>query len=111
MNSGRVLVRARKRAGFTQKRLADLVALPQPAIARIESGRVTPRIDTLDRLLRACGYALETERVLGLGVDRTQFADLLRLSPRERLTRAAADAEGLRRLQAATRAGGQEANR
>jgi hypothetical protein len=72
---------------------------------------VTPRVDTLDRLLRECGYAVGAEPVLGAGVDRSQIVELLRLTPRERLDKAAADAEGLRRLEAASQAAGLRAGR
>lgn len=57
----------------------------QPAIARIESDQVSPRVDTLDRLLRACGADLEPTRRLGVGVDRTMIRELLKLTPRERV--------------------------
>jgi transcriptional regulator with XRE-family HTH domain len=109
MNPGLALARARKRAGLSQRALAQRTGVAQPAIARIEAGRVTPRVDTLDRLLRECGYSVGSERLLGAGVDRTQIRELLRLSPRQRLDRAVADAEGLRRLEAATRSAGGQA--
>ena len=42
-------------------------------------------MDTLDRLLRACGDALEVVPLAGVGVDRSVIRQLLRLSPAERL--------------------------
>lgn len=111
MNPRLVLGRARRRAGLTQRQLAQRTGVAQPAIARIEAGRVTPRVDTLDRLLRECGYAVRAEPVLGAGVDRTQIVELLRLSPRQRLDRAVADAAGLRRLEAASKAGDRQNRR
>lgn len=111
VNPGLALGRARRRAGLTQRQLAERTGVAQPAIARIEAGRVSPRIDTLDRLLRECGYTVGSEPVLGAGVDRSQIVELLRLSPRERLDRAVADAEGLRRLEAAAGPRGLRAGR
>jgi predicted transcriptional regulator len=58
--------------------------VPQPQIARIESGAVVPRVDTLDRLLEACGEGLESLPRLGIGVDRSLAQELLELSPIER---------------------------
>ena len=88
MDAGGALRRARRKAGLTQRELARRAGIHQPAIARIESGSVIPRVDTLDRLLRGCGYSLEVEKRMGEGVDRTQIRELLKLSPRERLDRA-----------------------
>ena len=47
-----------------------------------------PRVGTLDRLLEGCGYGLEVEPRLGIGIDRTQIRELLKLTPTERLARA-----------------------
>lgn len=98
MKASRLLRTARRRAGLSQRDLADRVGVAQPAIARIESGRVQPRVDTLDRLLEACGWDLEVTPRLGIGVDRTVMRRLLRLTPMERLELAVADARGLERL-------------
>jgi hypothetical protein len=68
-------------------------------IARIESGTVIPRVDTLDRLLEACGEGLESHPRPGRGLDRTGYRELLRKSPGERLRHAAAVAYGLARLE------------
>jgi transcriptional regulator with XRE-family HTH domain len=71
MNTARVLRYARRRAGLTQRELAERSGVPQPSIARIERGASTPRVDTFDRLLRACDLMLEVESVLGRGEDPT----------------------------------------
>ena len=86
--SGRMLSYARSRAKLTQRALAAKTGIPQETIARIERGRVDPRVGTLDRLLAGCGFGLEVEPRLGIGVDRTQIRELLKLTPTERLTRA-----------------------
>jgi len=100
MDAARVLRQARRRAGLTQRALAARAGVPQSQIARIETGATVPRVDTLDRLLEACGEGLESLPRPGIGVDRSMYAELLRLSPRERLERAAKDAARFaRRLQ------------
>jgi transcriptional regulator with XRE-family HTH domain len=73
MDAGRVLRQARRRAGLTQRQLGEKAGVPQSVIARIESRAVIPRVDTLDRLLDACGEGLESAPRPGRGVDRTLF--------------------------------------
>ena len=84
---------ARRSAGLSQRQLADRAGIPQPTIARIESGKQMPRADTLDRLLRACGWELHMTPLGGDAVDQDELARFLELSPRERLDRAAAIAQ------------------
>lgn len=76
---------ARLKAGLTQRALAERSGVPQPTIAAIESGRQDPRYATLDRLLRATGHDLDLVQLPGIGVDRTLAAELLKLTPAERL--------------------------
>lgn len=98
VNAGHALLQARRRAGFTQRELAVLSGVSQPAVARIERGREVPRVDTLDRLLRACGDAVEAVPLAGAGVDRTVIRQLLRLTPAERAAAAVHDAAALARI-------------
>lgn len=104
MNAGRALVQARRRAGFSQRHLAALSGVAQPTIVRIERGHEVPRVDTLDRLLRACGDAIETVPLAGEGVDRTVIRQMFRLTPAERLAGAVVDAAALDRFDRARRA-------
>ena len=83
--ASRMLKHSRAVAGLTQRQLAAKVGIPQETIARIESGRVDPRVGTLDRLLEGCGFGLEHLPRLGLGIDRTVIRRLIELSPGERL--------------------------
>jgi transcriptional regulator with XRE-family HTH domain len=84
VDTGRTLRRARRRAGLSQRALATATGVAQPTIARIERGSESPRIDTLARLLRACGHRLEARPAAGDGVDRTAIRRLLALTPAER---------------------------
>lgn len=52
------LVEARDKMGLSQKQLALLTGLKQPAIARLESMKVSPQINTLFRILKPLGYTL-----------------------------------------------------
>ena len=98
MDAAETLRDARRRAGLSQRGLARRAHTPQPTIARIESHAVVPRVDTLDRLLAACGVALATVPRTGAGIDRTQIRDLRALSPGERLRLAAREGRNLDRL-------------
>ena len=49
MDAAETLRDARRRAGLSQRALAQRARTPQPTIARIESHAVVPRVDTLDR--------------------------------------------------------------
>ncbi len=89
--AGRMVRNARRGANLTQRELSAKVGIPQETIARIERGRVDPRVGTLDRLLEGCGFGLESSPRLGVGVDRSQIRELLRLTPSERLALAMAD--------------------
>jgi transcriptional regulator with XRE-family HTH domain len=68
-----VLIRtARHRAGLTIRDLAALSGTSHSAIAAYESGSKEPRVSTLDRVMRAAGFALEPAlgRRVGTGSDR-----------------------------------------
>lgn len=80
-----LLRNARRRAGLTQRALAQRAGVPQSTVGRIEAGAIDPRASTLDRLLRASGHSLEVELRLGEAVDRTLLRGQLALSPRERI--------------------------
>lgn len=96
MKAGSILREARQAAGLTQRALARRAGLAQPALSRIERDHASPRFDTLDRLLRACGKGLELVERPGAGVDRTLIRDRLRLSPGERARLAAREWERTR---------------
>jgi hypothetical protein len=72
--------------------------MPQSTVGRIESGVITPRIDTLLELLHACGHDLELQPQLGQGVDRGQIRERLALTPRQRLDDLTKAAASIRRL-------------
>jgi predicted transcriptional regulator len=103
VKAARVLRWARRRAGLAQRDLAEKSGVPQSTIGRIEAGAVDPRVQTLSHLLRACGFDLEVEPILGNGVDRSQLRARLATSPTERIARAAEAARALESLRGATR--------
>lgn len=95
MAASELLSYARKKAGLTQTQLGKRAGVTQAAISRIEDAKVSPRVDTLERLVEACGFELELVPRAGTGVDRTPIRQLLRLTPAERAQIAVAEARNL----------------
>lgn len=58
---GEVLRQARARAALDQRLLGVRAGTTQSAISAYETGRVSPTVTTLDRLLAACGLQLRVE--------------------------------------------------
>ncbi|MCM1121492.1 MAG: helix-turn-helix transcriptional regulator [Eubacterium sp.] len=52
------MIEAREQKGYSQRELAKLSGVKQPAIARLESMKTMPRMDTLLKILRPLGYTL-----------------------------------------------------
>ena len=52
------LIEARESKGITQHELAQMTGVKQSAIARLESMKATPQIDTLFKILKPLGYTL-----------------------------------------------------
>jgi ribosome-binding protein aMBF1 (putative translation factor) len=53
------LIEAREAKGMTQEQLAKAAGIKQSAVARLESLKATPQIDTLFKVLTPMGYKLE----------------------------------------------------
>lgn len=98
MAAARLLRDARRRANLSQMALAQAAGIPQSTVARIELGSISPRADTLERLLRAAGQTLSLEPRIGVGVDRSLIREFLRLTPGQRVRALTADARTLRML-------------
>lgn len=58
MIGGELVREARRRAGLTQRELAERAGTTQSAIARLESGRTSPSLEHLEWLLKLCGFSL-----------------------------------------------------
>src|SRR5918992_1039075 len=96
MISWAILQEARRRAGLTQRELAARAGTSQAAVARIERGRQAPSLETLQRLVRACGLDLRFQLAPPDGHRDRLIDATLALSPEERL----------RSVEAATRLSG-----
>ena len=83
---GNDLVReARKRAGLTQRELAERAGTTQSAVARLESGRTSPAFETVVALVRTCGFDVEVHLVEPDLATFAQAQHNLRLTPEGRL--------------------------
>jgi transcriptional regulator with XRE-family HTH domain len=51
----RQLIAQREQHGWSQRELADRAGMKQPQLARLETGQVEPKLDTLERLAKAVG--------------------------------------------------------
>jgi transcriptional regulator with XRE-family HTH domain len=96
VDAGPIVLEARLAAGLSQRELARRSGVPQAAISRTERGLVSPRTETLDRLLRACGRDLELVERPGTGLDRTLIRERLRLSIAQRARLAVREWENTR---------------
>lgn len=96
-----MLSMARRRAQLSQRELARRARVPQATISRIENRVVSPTLDTLTRLIGACGMQLRPIDRRGSGIDRSQLRERLRMTPAERLQLAANAANGVRLMRQA----------
>lgn len=53
-----VMIKQRKKLGLSQRELANMCNMPQSTVARIESYRITPNLDTFLKLLKTLGLQL-----------------------------------------------------
>ena len=102
---GELIRHCRLDAGLTQAELARRLDTTQSAVARWESGKVSPTLANLRRILSTCGWELEITPSAPVGqdevhvadprIDRTVIRELLRLTPAERIQRATEEARAL----------------
>ncbi|MEW2441563.1 GNAT family N-acetyltransferase [Micromonospora marina] len=73
---GDLIRRLRRRADLSQRELAARAGVPQPTIARIESGRTgDPQYRTIERLVQALGGRMHVELAPGSGRDADALAE------------------------------------
>jgi transcriptional regulator with XRE-family HTH domain len=87
LRSGDLIREARLRGGLTQYELAERAGRDRAVIARWEQGAVSPSIETVVELVRACGFDLPLELVPydPMGSERLEKNALL--SPERRVQR------------------------
>lgn len=60
---GRIVKHLREKRGLTQGDLAERAGTKQPSIARLEAGRVIPRLDLLEKIAASLGLLLDVRFV------------------------------------------------
>jgi transcriptional regulator with XRE-family HTH domain len=103
ISPGPLIRQAREQAGLSQAELADRMGTTQSAVARLESPRSNPRVETLDRAVASTGRRVAVSVEPGIGLDESLIASALRIEPRERLRRFAAAYASARKLNEAAR--------
>lgn len=58
MNSGEIVKLIREKKGWSRAKLADKTSVSAQTIANIESGSVSPRMDTMLDIMRALDYEI-----------------------------------------------------
>lgn len=74
---------ARQRAGLSQVTLATRAHTSQAAVSAYESGRRSPSVETLTRLLNASGFELRMRLAEPDTHDAARFAAEKLIAPRE----------------------------
>lgn len=87
MRGGDYVLMARRRAGLTQRELADRLGLRQATIARWERGDRQVGIEDIEAVAEACGLQLDAHLVTQDRSWWSQIALQLELDPLERLRR------------------------
>ena len=86
MSPGTLIRDARRTAGLSQASLAARMGTTQSAVARLERDASSPRVETLERALKACGQRLDlAARPSRTSIDETLVARMLRIPPGERI--------------------------
>lgn len=92
---------ARLRAGLTQRDVARRLGTTQSVVSRWESGAVSPSLETLTRIARACGLELQLRLAEADDHDLGLASLDAGLTPEERLDRMVAGMKFIDDLRAA----------
>src|SRR5438552_19169438 len=85
MRGPRLVEGGRRRAALTQAELAARAGTTQSAIARIESGAVSPSLERLTQLVQAAGFDIDVRLVPFDDHDLTMALRNRLLTPEQRL--------------------------
>jgi transcriptional regulator with XRE-family HTH domain len=85
MKGGLLIKEGRRRAGLTQKELAERLGTSQSVVARWESNARSPSLETVTKAVRACGFDLSISMPHYDEQDIAQAAQNVRLTPERRL--------------------------
>jgi transcriptional regulator with XRE-family HTH domain len=72
MDAASMIRTARQRAGLTLRELGERAQTSHSTLSAYESGRTTPNVDTLDRVLRAAGFSADVSLQQRIGTGREE---------------------------------------
>ncbi len=72
-----MLRRARLRAGLSLRELAARAHTSHSTLAAYEAGRVTPTVDTFERVIAAAGFTASVSLTTRVASDRDRSAELI----------------------------------
>ena len=75
MQASVLISQARQRGGLTLRQLAARAYTSHSTLAAYEAGRTVPTVDTLDRVLRAAGFAVDVTLTPRAGLHAHDRAD------------------------------------
>lgn len=84
MVTGDLIREARLRAGLTQVELGERLGKAQSEIGRWERGQVLPSLETLRRVIRACGLDLHFHLAAADDSDLSLIDQTLAMTPAQR---------------------------
>jgi Predicted transcriptional regulator with C-terminal CBS domains len=87
MQAGDLIREARKRAGLTQRELAERLGTTQSAIARLEGGGTEPSYERVAEAVRACGLDLVPQLLRADEADWSVASSNLTVGPDARVRR------------------------
>jgi predicted transcriptional regulator len=88
LDSSNLLKEARTRAGLSQRELARRAETAQSVIARIEGGKTSPTVSTLNHLLAVAGFEWKSELAVRPVMESHMLEDvnrILSMTPEQRL--------------------------
>jgi len=77
VDAATILRDARRRSGLSLRVLARRAGTSHSTLAAYESGRVTPTVDTLDRIVRAAGFTIASGLTPGVAPEADRAEELL----------------------------------
>ena len=77
VDASSILRRARLRAGLSLRELAALAETSHSALAAYEAARVTPKVDTFDRVLSAAGFNASLSLTPRVASDHARGQELI----------------------------------
>ncbi|MDB9313956.1 helix-turn-helix transcriptional regulator [Spirulina sp. CS-785/01] len=74
--AAKAIIAMRRKLALTQRELAEKAGIKQPQLARLETGKQSPRLETLAEIAASVGYAVEIKLVPLDSSEDNSFSEL-----------------------------------